>query len=203
MGDAGFLLHQRSHDQRLVGIAVRQVGGALGPFLGQHFFQTHVGLLQQFDVAHAAHEAVGIGEEPALREHTGMAEFVHDLGVRQAIQGVLELFMLGHGRAQLAEGPALDQGQVVLNYVAPAPGVEQLLDGHARGEAIFAGVQRGTGHVEAPVQAQPDGVVEQPFGLHAVEHAVGGGAIGHVEQAFLRDMQWLLQNRVDFPGRPA
>ncbi|MCY1454756.1 hypothetical protein D9M71_718450 [compost metagenome] len=109
-----------------------------------------------------------------------MAELVHHLGVRQAVQGVLDLFMLGHGRAHLAEGPAFDQGQVVLHHVGPAPGVEQLLDGHAGGEAVFASVQGGASHVEAPVQAQPDGVVEQPFVLHAVEHAVGVGAIGHV-----------------------
>ncbi|MNS84031.1 hypothetical protein D3C72_1178430 [compost metagenome] len=203
LGNAGLLLYQRGHDQRLVRVTVWQVGGALGPLLGQHFVQAHVGLLQQLDVAHTAHEAVGVREEAPLGKHTGMAELVHHFRIGQPIQRVLDLFMLGHGRAHLAEGPAFDQGQVVLHHVGPTPGIEQLLHGHAGGQAVFAGVQGGAGHVEAPVQAQPDGVVEQPFVLHAIEHAIGGGAIGHVEQALLRHVQGLLQDRVDLPGRPA
>lgn len=54
---------------------------------------------------------------------------------------MLDLFMLGHGRTHLAEGPAFDQGEVVLHHVGTAPGVEQLLDGHARGKTVLAGVQ--------------------------------------------------------------
>jgi len=132
-----------------------------------------------------------------------MAELVHHFGIRQAVQGVLDLFMLGHCRAHLTEGPAFDQGEVVLHHVGPAPGVEQLLDRHAWGEAVLTGMQGSASHVEAPVQAQPDGVIEQPFLFHAIEHAVRVGAIGHVEQALLRHVQGLLQDRVDLPGRPA
>jgi hypothetical protein len=31
---------------------------------------------------------------------------------------MLDLFMLGHGGTHLAEGPAFDQGEVVLHHVA-------------------------------------------------------------------------------------
>ncbi|MNF04297.1 hypothetical protein D3C80_2037820 [compost metagenome] len=64
-------------------------------------------------------------------------------------------------------------------------------------------MQRRAGHIEAPIQAQPDRVVQQPFALHAIKHTVGRGAVGYVEHAFLLNVQRLLQDRMDLPGRPA
>ncbi|MNN13834.1 hypothetical protein D3C81_1268800 [compost metagenome] len=200
---AGFLLDQRRHDQRLVRIAIRHVAGALRPFLGQHFFQARVGLLEELDVAHAAHEAVGIGEEAPFREHSRMAELVHDLGVAEAVDGFLDLLVPGQRRTYLAEIPALDQGQGVLHYITTAPDLEQVAHGHARSHAVFAGMQGYASHVEAPVQAQPEGVFQHTVALHTVEHAVGSSTGGHVEQLLLGHVQGLLQRRLHLPGRIA
>jgi hypothetical protein len=104
----GFLLHQRSHDQRLVRLAVRRTGGALSPLAGQHLFQSRVGLLQQLDVTHAAYVLVGVREKPTLGKHLGVTDARHDLTVAEAAQGLLELFLPRQRCTHLAKIPAFD-----------------------------------------------------------------------------------------------
>ncbi|MNN05446.1 hypothetical protein D3C81_1182050 [compost metagenome] len=157
-------------------------------------------MLKELDIGHAAHEAIGIGEEAPFREHPGVTELVHHLGITEAIKGLLDFFMLGQRRAHLAEVPAFDQGQAVLHDIATTPNLEQVANGHTRGHAVLAGVQRHPRHVEAPVQTQPEGIVQQALTLHAIEHAIGVGTRGHVEQLLLANVQGLLQRRIHFPG---
>jgi hypothetical protein len=54
--------------------------------------------------------------------------------------------------------------------------------------------------VQAPVQAQPEGVVQQPVGFHSNEGAIRGGPAGHVEQLLLAQLQGLMRRRVQLPG---
>ncbi|MNF89586.1 hypothetical protein D3C84_721160 [compost metagenome] len=150
---ARFLLDQRGHDQGLIRPAVRQIGCALIPFLGQDFVETVIGGLQQLDVGHATYETVGVGEEPPFRENPGMAELVHDLAVAQAVKGVLDFFFFGQRHTDLMEIPAFDQGEAVLDHFPALPQVDQAFDSHAGRHAVFAAVQRLLGQVEAPVNA--------------------------------------------------
>ncbi|MNM79904.1 hypothetical protein D3C81_918520 [compost metagenome] len=122
-----------------------------------------------------------------------MTKLVHHLGIAKAIEGLLDLFVLGQRRTHLTEIPTFNQGQAVLHDITTAPDFEQLAHRHARGHAVLAGMQRHPRHVEAPIQAQPKGIVQQALALHTVEHAIGSGTRRHVEQLLLADMQGLLK----------
>ena len=198
---AGFLLHQRGHDQGLIGTGVRQVGGTLTPLLGQYVVEALVSGFEQFGVGHATHEAISVGKESSLGKNPAMAELVHDLAVAQAFQGLLELFFLGQGRTDLMEIPAFDQGQAVLHHFPALPQIDQTFDGHAGRHAVLAAVQRLLGQIEAPVDAQPERVLDDAVGFHSQESAVRGSALGHLQQFFLFDIQRLYQRRMNFPGR--
>ncbi|MOA49039.1 hypothetical protein D3C78_1718690 [compost metagenome] len=99
------------------------------------------------------------------------------------------------------EIPAFDQGQAVLHHFPALPQIDQAFDGHTRRHAVLAAVQRLFRQVEAPIDAQPEGVLDDAIGFHAQESAVRGGALGHLKQFFLCDIQRLHQCRMNFPGR--
>ncbi len=91
----GFLFYQGGHDQRLVRVGIRCIGGALAPFLGQYIIQAVVGFFQEFDIGHAAHEAVGVRKESPFGKHARVAELVHHFVVAKPRQGLHDLFVFG------------------------------------------------------------------------------------------------------------
>ena len=111
--------------------------------------------------------------------------------------------MLGQGGAHLTEIPALHQGQAVLHHFAALPQADQTLGGKARAHAVLAAVQWLAFEVEAPVQTQPECIVEHAVGFQTIEGARRRSASGYVEQLLLRQLQGLLEGRVEFPGRKA
>ncbi|MNZ77325.1 hypothetical protein D3C78_958600 [compost metagenome] len=199
-GNAGFLLHQRGHDQRLIGLAIGQSLGTLAPLFIQHAGQALVGLAQQVDVAHAAHVAIGVGEEASFRMLAFETEALHHGRIVQAGQGLLQALLTDQRGAQLLEAPAFDQGQAVLHHLAAPPQIKQVAPGLARGQAIFAAVQGLAVEIEAPVQAQPEGAIQHALVFEPVEHAAGRGARGHLDQALLGNRQRPLQGHLLLPA---
>ena len=132
----------------MIGLGVGRIRRAFAPFLGEDIVQAVVGFFQEFDVGHPAYKAVGVGEEAPFREDAGVAEFFHDFAVGQARQGLYDFFMLGQGRAHLAEIPAFHQREAVLHDFAALPQADQALRRHAGGQAVFAAVQ-GIGYLIA------------------------------------------------------
>ncbi|MNL39094.1 hypothetical protein D3C87_1613500 [compost metagenome] len=130
-----------------------------------------------------------------------MPQFLHDLAIAQTLEGLFEFFFFGQGRADLVEIPAFDQGKAVLNDFPALPQVDQPFDCHAGLHAVFALVQGLPGEIEAPVNAQPESILDHAIGFEPIEGAGRRGALGHLQQFFLGDIQRLLQRRMDFPGR--
>ncbi|MNO04495.1 hypothetical protein D3C81_2255420 [compost metagenome] len=59
-----------------------------------------------------------------------MAELLHQFAVAQAIEGLFQLVGFRQRRSNLAEVPALHQGQAVLNHFAALPKADQALRSH-------------------------------------------------------------------------
>ncbi|MNT17776.1 hypothetical protein D3C72_1529510 [compost metagenome] len=165
---AGFLFHQRSHDQRLVGFGVRCICSALFPLLGEHFIEAVVSGFQHLDIGHAPHVTIGVREEAPFRKNPGVAELVHDLAIAQTVEAMFELLFPGQRCADLTETPAFDQGQAVLNHFPAFPQVDQAFDGHAGLNAVFTAVQGLSGEVEAPIHPQPECVLDDATGFESV-----------------------------------
>ncbi|MNZ82989.1 hypothetical protein D3C78_1017050 [compost metagenome] len=196
----GFLFHQRGHDQRLVGLAIRQPLGALLPLLVKHAGQLFMGLTQQIDIAHAAHVAIGIGEETSFRMLTVETETLHHCRIVQVGEGLPQTLLGGQCGAQLAEGPALDQRQAVLHHVTALPLGQQITGGLSRRQAVLATVQALAVEIEAPVQAQPQRALQHPLVLETTQQASGRGSRRHLEQTLLGEHQGLLERHMLLPA---
>ena len=199
-GYTGFLLDHRGHDQRIVGLAIGQTLGAFLPLLGQYALKTDVGLLEQVLVAHAAHVAIGIGEETPFRILPGQAQALHQLGIGKIGQALLQTLLASQSGAHLAEVPALDQGQAVLHHLTALPQAEHVAGVVFGKQAVFAAVHGRRAQIEAPVQTQPEGVVDHALRLQAIEQAARRGAGRHLQEHFFSQMQRLLQRSLLLPG---
>ncbi|MNC19322.1 hypothetical protein D3C75_672520 [compost metagenome] len=200
VGRAGFLLHQRGHDQRLVGLAIRQSLGALLPFLVEHAAQLFMGLTQQVDIAHAAHVAIGIGEEAPFWMLTAETETLHHCRIVQIGQGLLQALLGRQRAAQLAEGPALDQGQAVLHHLTALPLGQQITGGLPGCQAVFATVQTLAVEIEAPVQTQPQRALQHPLVLETTQQTARRGSCRHLEQALLAEHEGLCERHLLLPA---
>ncbi|MNW00236.1 hypothetical protein D3C71_1956990 [compost metagenome] len=76
---------------------------------------------EQIEIAHAAHEAVGIGEEAPFRIAPRVAQARHQLGVAQVGQSQFKLALALQGGANLTKTPAFHQRQAVLHHLATPP----------------------------------------------------------------------------------
>ena len=63
--------------------------------------------------------------------------------------------------------------------------------------------KRLPGEIEAPIDAQPERVLDDAIGFESIEGAGRRGAFGHIQQLFLGDVQRLFQRRMNFPGGSA
>ncbi|MOA16097.1 hypothetical protein D3C78_1362920 [compost metagenome] len=123
-------------------------------------------------------------------------EALHQRRIVQPGEGLLQALLTSQGRAQLAEAPALDQGQAVLHHLAALPLREQLAGGLAGGQAVFATVQAPAVEIEAPVQAQPQRTVQHALVFQLGEQATGRCSCRHLEQAFIGKGQRLLEGHM-------
>ena len=128
-----------------------------------------------------------------------MTQFGHQLFVAQTCEGLLKLGLLRQGGTHLTEIPAFDQGQAVLNHFATLPQGQQRLSVHAGRHAVFATVQRLPGKIEAPIQPQPESILDHAVGFQTIEHACWRGACRNIQQLLLRHLQRLMQRFVLLP----
>ncbi|CUJ79650.1 Uncharacterised protein [Achromobacter sp. 2789STDY5608633] len=122
---AGFFLDDGRQHQRLIGRGQRQVGLALGPGVVQDALAFLVGAAQQVVVGAARREDVGVGEEQAFRMLDVRAQALHQGFVADVAQGLLDVGILAQRLADLAEGPAFQEGDLALGHVAARHAFQQ------------------------------------------------------------------------------
>jgi len=149
VGDAGLLLDDRGQDQRLVGTGDDARLVASCPGLVERLAHRLVGLAEQVEVAGAAPVGVGLGQEPALRVLALAAQHRHHPGIGLVGDGLRQRRLSGQRPPQVGEGPALDDGEAVLDDAAARELVEQA-----------ARVQAGLQQVLARLQAAQHAVVD-------------------------------------------
>ncbi|CUI68148.1 Uncharacterised protein [Achromobacter xylosoxidans] len=122
---AGFLLDDGRQHQRLVRRGQRQAGLALGPGVVQDALAFLVGAAQQVVIGAARREDVGIGKEQAFRMLDVRAQAFHQRLVADVAQRLLDVRVFAQRLADLAEGPALQEGDLALGHVAARHALQQ------------------------------------------------------------------------------
>ncbi|CUI53020.1 Uncharacterised protein [Achromobacter ruhlandii] len=121
----GFLLDDGRQHQRLIGRGQWQIGLALGPGVVQDALAFLVGAAQQVKVGAARREDVGVGEEQAFRVLDVRAQAFHQGLVADVPQRLLDVGILAQRLTDLAEGPALQEGDLALGHVAARHALQQ------------------------------------------------------------------------------
>jgi hypothetical protein len=159
-GKSRLLLDDRREDQCLVGLVDRQVVGAPTPRRVE--FAAHAGprLAQDLQVRRALAEEVGVGEEQALGVHARLAQRLHHRCVVPARECVVDHRAALEGTAEVAEGPALDEGHRVLHHGPRFEQFEQAARRRARRYLVLACLDARIDSRVAGIGLQPVRVLE-------------------------------------------
>jgi len=140
---AGLFFDNRGQDQRLVGRINRQIRRSLRPFFLQYQLHLVVGPFQQRDIGHVFLEEISIREKQAF----GFAFADAELGAqgfrRSILQRMLDMRIVVHFSQDVVQAPAFRECDAVLAGLAFRDLVDDLGQGQAGGEFIFAGLQLG------------------------------------------------------------
>ena len=179
---AGLFLDDGGQDQGLLGTAQGQTGGPVPPLLRQHLIHGPGGALEEIQIAGTFGEAVGIGEETALRTQTGPAQGGHQ-GLRgHAFQLMDQAVIPGQGREELGGSPTLDEGDGTLVDLIPHQLVEEGNGGGTRGDLVFPGLDARRLTAEMGKGEKVPGMVQHPQGGQFPGEGAQGHAGGNVEE---------------------
>ncbi|CAB3740433.1 hypothetical protein LMG3458_05724 [Achromobacter deleyi] len=139
---AGFLFDDGRQHQRFIGRGHRQVGLALGPGVVQDALAFLVGAAQQVEIGAARREDIGIGKEQAFRMLDIGPQAFHQRFIADVAQRLLDVRVLAQRLADLAEGPAFQEGDLALGHVAARHAFQQQPGGVAIDGLVAPGLDQ-------------------------------------------------------------
>src|SRR5690606_28809459 len=203
-GKAGFLLDDRSEDERLVGRIEGQARITCRPQSVHDLVHPPFGAAQELQIAGAAGEEVGVREKQALGI-TALAELVgQPLGISR-----VEFHLYGRMRLDLAQsllqGPAFDETYFVEKHLAGGQQIQQSHPVEVLRQQVFASLHAGGVVGEARVEQQISGVWQDTFAFQTAQHTAQAAAGRHVEYIGFAQLQGTGEGMAEqqCPGREA